>query len=101
MNDDRQLGGACHLHLLNENALLHVARRMVVVVIEADLAPGDHLGFVREPCEFVEICLLCQCRFVRMNARQWRTPSRIAARASPRNRASCSRTIAVADGEQR
>src|ERR1019366_3172227 len=47
VNDDGQLGGAGHLHLLQEDSLLHVARRVVIKIIEADLAPGDYLGRYR------------------------------------------------------
>ena len=55
VNDDRQLGGARHLHLLDEYTLLHVAGRVIIAVVETDLAPGDHLRIARQLLHFVEV----------------------------------------------
>ena len=48
VQDHRQPGLPGHFQLPAEDALLHLARRMIVVVIEADLAPRDHF---RMPCQ--------------------------------------------------
>ena len=41
MNDDGQLARARQFHLLNEDSLLNFARRMVVIIVEANLSPGN------------------------------------------------------------
>ena len=41
MQDHRQARGPRQLQLFDEHALLNVARRMVVVIVETDLAPGQ------------------------------------------------------------
>ena len=56
MNDHRPAGGASQFQLLDEDALLNVARRMVVVVVEADLSPGQKSGMLREA---VQLCRRC------------------------------------------
>src|SRR4029077_10816980 len=55
VDDDGQLRGAGEFHLLAENGGLHVARGVVVEVVEADLAPGDYLGMPGEPRQFIEV----------------------------------------------
>ena len=80
VNDDGQLGGLCHLHLLNEDALLHVAWRVIVEVVESDLAPGDDLGIARQTFEFVEVRWRGELGFMRMNADRRVDASRIAER---------------------
>jgi hypothetical protein len=92
---------SCHLHLLNEDALLHIARRVIVEVVEADLAPGDHVGIAGKALEFVEVRWRGECSFVRMNADR-RVDARVFIGefdgAVERARAG---TVAVADGEHR
>jgi len=38
MDDDRLLAPSCYLHLPREGRLLHIARGMVVVIIQPNLA---------------------------------------------------------------
>src|SRR5437763_7752616 len=68
MNDDRQLGRTRHLHLPNENALLNIPRRMIVIIVESNLPPRDHLRIVRELLELLEIRIHREFRFMRMNS---------------------------------
>ena len=55
MDHDRQLGRARQFHLPQEYLLLQLARRMVVEIIEADLAPGNHLGPFRQLFQLLKI----------------------------------------------
>ena len=48
MNHDRQLRGPCQIHLIHENLLLHVARRVIVMVVEPYLADRHDLGRLRQ-----------------------------------------------------
>src|ERR1700756_2293081 len=68
MNDERELGGAGEFHLIAEGALLNIARRMVVEIVETDFTPGDYLGMQRETGECVEVCRSDFPSFVRMDA---------------------------------
>ena len=68
MDDDRQFRRTRKLHLADEYVLLHVARRVVVIVVEADLSPSDDLRPARELLEFCEIGVFSQLGLVRMNA---------------------------------
>ena len=68
MNDD---GKPCLLrkcHLIAEDAVLHIARRMIVVVVETDLAPGDDFGMLRQPGQVSQMLLRYLLRFVGMDA---------------------------------
>src|SRR3954447_10539863 len=67
MNDDGQLGRTRHLHLPNENALLNIARRMIVKIVEPNLPPRNHLRIARELLEFRKVRLSCQLGFMWMN----------------------------------
>ena len=42
MNDHGQLARARQFHLLNKDFLLNFARRMVVIIVEANFSPGNH-----------------------------------------------------------
>src|SRR6266576_678217 len=67
MDDDGQLRRASLLHLPDEYLLLHVARRMIVEVVQTDFAPGYDLGPL---CQFghpIEGCCVSQLRFMWMN----------------------------------
>src|SRR5882762_11269505 len=68
VNDDGQLGWASEFHLPNEDRFLHIARRVIVKVVEPDFAPGDRLGVPREGSQFVEIGMLGELRLVGMDA---------------------------------
>ena len=56
------------LHLPDEDLLLHVARRVIVVVVEPDLSPGNDLGSLA-PSRAIrsKACLISQLRFMRMD----------------------------------
>ena len=68
MNDDRQLRVARLPELPPEDALLHVARRVIVVVVEAHFAPPDHPRMPRQLIELRKRLLGDVVRVVRMNA---------------------------------
>src|SRR5260370_8662890 len=48
MDYDGQPRGTLQFRLLHENLLLDFARRMVVVVVESDFAPGNYFGVLGE-----------------------------------------------------
>ncbi len=70
MDHDRELCRARLLELAAENALLHVARRLflVVMVIEPHLAPRDHARVPGELVELREMLVGGGLRVVRVNA---------------------------------
>ena len=68
VDDDRQLRRARLRELPAKNLLLHVARRMIVVIVEAHLAPADHRGLPRQLVELREMFLGDFIRVVRMDA---------------------------------
>ncbi len=47
VDDDGELGRAGLVELAPEDLLLHLARRVVVVIVEANLAPGDYARMFR------------------------------------------------------
>ncbi len=67
MDDDGQLCMAGEFHLLDECELLHVARRMIVIVVQPDLTPGNDLGSFCQLLHIVERSLVRELRFMRMN----------------------------------
>src|SRR5437879_3271424 len=68
MNDDGQPGLLSESHLVAEDAVLRVARRMIVEIIEANLAPRDDSRMLRQPGQFFQMLLRDFFRFVGMNA---------------------------------
>ena len=44
MDDDRKLHFARHADMHSEQVLLHLAIRMVVIIVKTGLANGDHTG---------------------------------------------------------
>src|ERR1019366_302673 len=100
VNDDGQIGGAGHLHLLLENSLLHVARRVVIKIIKADLAPGDYLGRFRQALEFVEVRLFGQFGFVRMDSDRCVNPVVLLCQLDGAVERVRPRAVAIADREQ-
>src|SRR5262249_37143007 len=68
VDHNRQLGRMCHFHLPDEYVLLYLSWRVVVVVVEANLAPGNHFRIARELFEAGEIRLFRQLGFMRMYA---------------------------------
>ena len=63
MDDHRQLKGARNLKLANENLLLNFPRRMVVEIIEPDLADGKNFGLDGRLLQSVEVALFSARRF--------------------------------------
>src|SRR4029077_16470793 len=68
VNHDGQLGGAGHIHLPDENGLLHVAGGMVVEVVQADLAPSDDFRVAGELLHAVKCSLIGKSGLMRMDA---------------------------------
>ena len=68
MDHHRQLRGARLLKLAPKDLLLHVARRMIVVIVEAHFAPGDHARIAAELVELREMLIGGGTRIVRMDA---------------------------------
>ena len=68
MNHDRQLRSPRLPKLPAKHLLLHIARRMIVVIIEAHFAPRDHSRMLRQLVELLEMFLSRKFRFVRMNS---------------------------------
>src|SRR5260370_20189072 len=66
MNNDWKVGLVRQRHLLVENAMLQVARRIIVEVVESDLAPRDDFGMLRQSGQFIQMLLRYFSRFVRM-----------------------------------
>ena len=56
------------IELLDEDALLDVARGVVVVIVEADFAPGEELGACGETLELVVVGLGGKLGFMRVDA---------------------------------
>jgi hypothetical protein len=99
VNDDREPGCCREFHLLEKNLLLYVAWRVIVEIVQTDLAPPHDLGTPREGDELVKISLRRQRRLVRMDADRGIDPVVLFSqfdRAIERARAG---TIAVADGQ--
>src|SRR5260370_12292168 len=74
MDDDWQAGGASLLHLPAKDLLLHLARRMIVALIQPYLAPTDDLGMFGEVLPFGIVGFARQLGFVRMNAQRREDP---------------------------
>ena len=68
MNHDRQIGSASHLHLADKNLSLYLTRGMIVVVVETDLSPGEHLGVFRQGGELLKIPFADQFGFMGMDS---------------------------------
>ena len=99
MNDDRQLGLPCQRHLIAKNSLLHIARRMIVEIVETNLAPGDDFWMFRQSRPVPRNVAGVTCfRFVRMNANSGVDPIVLLGKRNARNRVS--RDRARADREQ-
>ena len=68
MNDDRQFCTLRKIHLVAEYAVLDFARRMIVVVVETDLAPGDDFRMLGQSGQVIQMLLHYLLRFVGMYA---------------------------------
>ena len=68
MDNDRQPGGCGQFHLAAENFFLHIARRVIVKIIQADLTPRDQLGMFCQPRHLFVIGFCGYAGFMRMQA---------------------------------
>src|SRR5229473_3097319 len=68
VDDDGKLCLGGKRELLSKDALLDVAWRKIVVVIEANLAPGNHAVLLRQARPFFVMRLRDLSRFLRVNA---------------------------------
>ncbi len=68
MNHDGQFGRPRQLHLSEKYLLLQLARRVIVEVVQADFAPGDDLGPLRQLLEFLKVGVRGQFCLVRMDS---------------------------------
>src|SRR5258705_5696333 len=68
VNDDGKLCLLRKGHLIAEDAVLRFARRMIVVVVETDLAPGDDFGMLRQLSQLIQMLLRDFLGFMGMNA---------------------------------
>ncbi len=67
MNDDGKLRLPRQRHLVAKNAVLHIARRMIVKIIETDFAPSNDFGMLRQPGQLVQMLVRNFLRLVGMN----------------------------------
>lgn len=68
VNDDWKFKISGDFQLPNENAFLHVSRRVVVMVIQTDLTQGDDLGILRSLGKTVKMGGFRALRFVGVDA---------------------------------
>src|SRR5215831_14695537 len=74
VNNDGQPRGPRLLHLPAKDLLLYVPWRVVIEVIESDLAPGNDLGMTGQLLHLRVIGLAGKLGFVRMNAQAGKDP---------------------------
>src|SRR5260370_13750412 len=98
VDDDGKLCLGGKRELLLKDALLYVPRRKIVVVIEANLAPGNHAGMLRQAREFIVMRLRDFLRFVGVNADGRVNP--VVRFGERQRRAELLRAGARADGEE-
>src|SRR5262249_25180626 len=67
MNSDGRPRGAGLLHLPAKDLFVPLARRVVVKIIQADLAPGQDLGMLGKPLHLRVVALAGQLGFMRMD----------------------------------
>src|SRR5690349_4485486 len=68
VNRDWKPALASHSQLFSKSSTLHLARRVVVMIIQPDLAPRDHLRVLRKIFQLRINIIIEQARFVRMNS---------------------------------
>ncbi len=68
MNKDGKLRRLRQFHLSDKDFLLHVARRVIVEIVEADLAPCDHARIARQIRHARVMFFGNQSCFVRVNS---------------------------------
>ena len=68
MDDNRPLPGCGYLHLLGERLFLLLPRRVVIIIIETDLADREHLRVSQQMVQFLECGRAGELGLVGMNA---------------------------------
>src|SRR5207302_9102837 len=68
VDHDGQLGGAGQFHLPQKDSLLHIARRVVIEVVQPDFAPGNYFGMPCQSLQLLKVGIGGKLSFVRMNA---------------------------------
>ena len=68
MDYDREFGRLRQVQLLHKYLLLHIPRRMIVEIIQSNLAPGKDFGLLCQLCHLFEIGIGSEFGFVRMNS---------------------------------
>ena len=68
MDHDWQPRRTRHFELPAKHLLLHVPRRMIIVIVETNLAPGNHPGKSRQFLQIGKMRLRGKFRFVGVNA---------------------------------
>ena len=98
VDDDGQIELARELQLTDQDLPLHVARRMVVVIIESDFANRHQLRMRRELSELVEMAVPRLRGLVRVNARRGVNP--LVSLGNPHGLAQAVGSPGPADGQQ-
>ena len=99
MNHNRQLRGRRQFHLPRENFFLHIARGMIVEIIQPNLAPSNDLGM---HCEALHVPIggvIREPGFVRMYAES--RVNELVFLGQPDSAIHLRRPVAVADGHDR
>ena len=74
MNDDWNLCGSRLFKLVAKYTSLNVSRRMIVVIIEPDFAPGDDPRMLCQPVQFIVVRVGRVLCFVWVNSRRGVNP---------------------------
>ena len=93
---DRAISICC-----TKDALLHVARRVIVKIVEPDLTPRNYLRIFDQALELVEVFLFCQLRLVRMNADSRVNIFMLLRELDGAVKRAGARAVAITDGQQR
>ena len=97
VNHDGQLRRRRQFHLPYEDFFLHVPRRVIVKIIQPDLAPGDHLRMLRQAFHVLIGGFIRQPGFMGMNAD--RRVDEIVLFRQANSAVDVLGTVAVADGD--
>src|SRR6185312_7340718 len=68
MNNDRLTAGGGDFHLARKDGLLHLSRRVVIKIVEADLSAGQDLRLPQQTVELGESSVVSEPCFVGMDA---------------------------------
>src|SRR5450432_807741 len=97
MDDDRQFGRGSQLHLPPKDFFLHIARRVIVEVIKANLAPGNDLWILRQHRHLRVIHFRSYASLMRMQPRTGVNP--VVLHGDLQSAIVCTRAGAAADGQ--